>query len=92
MFGFVDISGGIFRDASRFGGDRPRGFVPASFSGRSGDGSFEGGAAGNLKLCENDPDGFRPALGRAGVLGVDGCALDCLRAGRVGIVDSLNGS
>jgi hypothetical protein len=32
--------------------------------------SSGGGAAGNLKLWEKELDGFRPVVGRAGVLGV----------------------
>lgn len=50
---------------------------------RSGEGSFGGGEAGNLKFCENDPDGFRGPLRRTGVFGV-GAAPDCLRLGRAG--------
>ena len=32
--------------------------------------SSGGGAAGNLKFWEKELDGFRPVVGRAGVLGV----------------------
>jgi len=32
--------------------------------------SSSGGAAGNLKLCEKEFEGFRPVADRAGVLGV----------------------
>jgi hypothetical protein len=60
-------------------------------SGRSGEGSFVGGAIGNLKLDENDPDGFRPVVGRAGVLGAV-VMPGLLFGGRAGNVNSFDGS
>lgn len=60
-------------------------------SNRSGEGSLVGGAMGNLKLDENEPEGFRPVVGRIGVLGevvVPGLFLD----GRAGKVKSFGGS
>ena len=60
-------------------------------SGRSGEGSAVGGAIGNLKLDENDPDGFRPVVGRPGVLGV--VVMPGLRlGGRAGNANSVEGS
>lgn len=59
--------------------------------GRSGEGSFVGGAIGNLKLEEKDPDGFRPVVGRAGVLGVV-VMPGLLLGGRAGNVKSSDGS
>ena len=63
----------------------------SSFSSRSGEGSLVGGAIGNLKLDEKDPDGFRPVVGRAGVLGVVGTP-GLLLDGRAGNANSLDGS
>lgn len=58
---------------------------------RSGEGSFVGGPMGNLKLDENEPDGLRPVVGRAGVLGVV-VMPGLLLGGRAGIANSLAGS
>jgi hypothetical protein len=60
-------------------------------SGRSGEGSLVGGAMGNLKLDENEPDGFRPVVGRTGVLG-EVVVSGLLLGGRAGNVNSFPGS
>lgn len=58
---------------------------------RSGEGSLTGGPMGNLKLDENDPEGFRPVVGRAGVLGA--VVMPGLRlGGRAGNAKSCAGS
>jgi hypothetical protein len=53
--------------------------------------SFGGGAIGNLKLDEKDPEGFRPAVGSTGVLGAV-VAPGLLLGGRAGNVNSFDGS
>lgn len=58
---------------------------------RSGDGSFGGGAIGNLKLDEKDPEGFRPVVGSIVVLGAV-VAPGFLLGGRAGNVNSFDGS
>ena len=60
-------------------------------SGRSSEGSLVGGAIGNLKLEENEPDGFRPVVGRTGVLG-EVVVPGLLLGERAGNVNSLPGS
>lgn len=61
-------------------------------AGGSTDGSRGGGgAAGNLKLCEKDPEGCLFTVGRAGVLGA--VAMPGLRrAGRTGRGNSVEDS
>jgi hypothetical protein len=59
--------------------------------GRSGEGSLVGGPMGNLKLEENDPDGFLPVEGRAGALGVV-VMPGLLLGGRAGNANSFEGS
>ncbi len=59
--------------------------------GSGGEWLVGGGAIGNLKLEENEPEGFRPVVGRAGVLGAvmtPGLRLD----GRAAKAKSLEGS
>lgn len=79
------------------GGDGPGGvwtegaFAESCNAGRSGDGSFDGGAIGNLKLDEKDPEGFRPVVGSTGVLGAV-MAPGLLLGGRAGNVNSFDGS
>lgn len=58
---------------------------------RSGEGSLGAGAIGNLKLDEKEPEGFRPVVGRAGVLGVV-VMPGLLLGGRAGKAKSLGGS
>lgn len=58
---------------------------------RSGEGSFVGGAIGNLKLDEKDPDGLRPVVGRTGVLGAV-MTPGLLLGGRAGNANSFEGS
>ena len=60
-------------------------------SSRSDEGSFVGGPIGNLKLDENDADGFRPVVRRAGVLGAV-VMPGLLLSGRAGNVNSFDGS
>ena len=59
--------------------------------GRSGEGSLEGGAAGNLKDWEKEREAFRDVDGRAGVFGAVALP-DVLRAGLVGRENSFKGS
>ena len=60
MLGFDGASGGASGVVFLFRGG---GIIVLGGSslcvGRSGDGSLGGGDAGNLKLCEMEPDGFR---------------------------------
>jgi hypothetical protein len=85
-------SAGASEIVSRLRGDCALALASPSLStGRSDEGSSGGGAAGNLKLCEKDPDGFRGPLRRAGVLGA-AAAPDCLRPGRAGKEESWKGS
>lgn len=91
MFGLEGGSEAISGDASRFGGECALALDTSSLSTRrSRDGLSGGGAAGNLKLCEKEPDGFLVPLRKAGVFGVV-AALEVLRADREGR-DSWNGS
>jgi hypothetical protein len=59
--------------------------------GRSDDGSFDGGAAGNLTDGEKAREAGRDVAGKAGVLGAVALP-DSLRAGRVGRANSCEGS
>ena len=91
MFGLEDGSGGISGNASDFKGECVLASDTSSLSARrSGDGLSGGGAAGNLKFCEKEPDGFLVPLRKAGVFGVV-AALEVLRADREGR-DSWKGS
>lgn len=80
--------GGICTDGESTAGDC---VISSRVSERSGEGSWEGGAMGNLKLDEKDPDGFRPVVRRAGVLGVV-VMPGLLLGGRAGNANSFDGS
>lgn len=84
---------GVCKDRGCVGGICTEGAcVLSCVSSRSGGGSSVGGAIGNWKWEEKDPDGFRPAVvGKAGVLGAvatPGRRLD----GRAGKANSFAGS
>lgn len=91
-FGFSGGSSGGRGELPRSCGVRTWGLLVTLMLARlSGDGFFGGGAGGNLKLCEKEPDAFLVALDSAGVFG----AVDTpgvLRAGRAGSGNSFNGS
>lgn len=89
IFGLGEGSSGDFWGAPRILGDCARGLL-IEFD-RPARRSFDGGAGGNLKFCENDPDAFLPVTPREGVLGaVETPGL--LRLGRIGIENSGRGS
>lgn len=92
MFGFGGGSSGGRGEASRPESGRMWGLCAAlSLRGRSDDASFGGGAAGNLKFWEKDPEGLRDVKGNAGVFGAVETP-GVLRPGRAGRANSWEGS